>query len=94
MLFKTYGGAVCGVDAAIITIEVNMIQGASFFLVGLPDNAIKESQFRIVFNPDIDILNCHKFTLKCEFEIIFPNIYNCWLILTSNESAGMLELKH
>ena len=47
MLFKTYGGAVYGVHAAIITIEVNMIQGASFFLVGLPDNAIKESQFRI-----------------------------------------------
>ncbi len=47
MLVKTYGGAVYGVSAAIITIEVNMIQGASFFLVGLPDNAIKESQFRI-----------------------------------------------
>lgn len=47
MLFKTYGGAVYGVNAAIITIEVNMIQGANFFLVGLPDNAIKESQFRI-----------------------------------------------
>ncbi|MBN1159559.1 MAG: YifB family Mg chelatase-like AAA ATPase [Bacteroidales bacterium] len=47
MLFKTYGGAVYGVNAAIITMEVNMIQGASFFLVGLPDNAIKESQFRI-----------------------------------------------
>ena len=47
MLVKTFGGAVYGVNAAIITIEVNIIQGASFYLVGLPDNAIKESQFRI-----------------------------------------------
>ncbi len=47
MLVKTYGGAVYGVNAAIITIEVNIIQGASFFIVGLPDNAVKESQFRI-----------------------------------------------
>lgn len=36
-----------GVNAAIITIEVNIIQGASFYLVGLPDSAVKESQFRI-----------------------------------------------
>lgn len=47
MLIKTYGGAVYGVNAAVITIEVNIIQGASFYLVGLPDNAVKESQFRI-----------------------------------------------
>jgi magnesium chelatase family protein len=47
MLIKTFGGAVHGVNAAIITIEVNIIQGASFYLVGLPDSAVKESQFRI-----------------------------------------------
>jgi magnesium chelatase family protein len=47
MLIKTFGGAVYGVNAAIITIEVNIIQGASFYMVGLPDNAVKESQFRI-----------------------------------------------
>jgi magnesium chelatase family protein len=47
MLIKTFGGAVHGVSAAIITIEVNIIQGASFYLVGLPDSAVKESQFRI-----------------------------------------------
>ena len=47
MLIKTYGGAVYGVNAAIITIEVNIIQGASFYMVGLPDSAVKESQFRI-----------------------------------------------
>ncbi len=47
MLVKTFGGAVYGIGAAIITIEVNIIQGASFYLVGLPDSAVKESQFRI-----------------------------------------------
>jgi magnesium chelatase family protein len=47
MLVKTFGGAVYGVNAAVITVEVNIIQGASFYLVGLPDSAVKESQFRI-----------------------------------------------
>ncbi len=47
MLVKTYGSAVFGIDAEIITIEVNTSQGSSFFLVGLPDNAVKESQQRI-----------------------------------------------
>lgn len=47
MLVKSYGGAVFGINAAIITLEVNIIQGASFYMVGLPDNAVKESQFRI-----------------------------------------------
>lgn len=47
MLVKTYGSAVYGVDAITITIEVSVAQGISFFLVGLPDNAVKESQQRI-----------------------------------------------
>jgi magnesium chelatase family protein len=47
MLIKTYGSAVFGVNAAIITIEVNIINGINFFIVGLPDNAVKESQQRI-----------------------------------------------
>lgn len=47
MVVKTFGGAVMGVDAVIITTEVNVIGGIKFFLVGLPDNAIKESQQRI-----------------------------------------------
>lgn len=47
MLVKTYGSAVFGIDAEIITIEVNVSQGSKFFLVGLPDNAVKESQQRI-----------------------------------------------
>ena len=47
MLAKTYGGAVYGVDANLITIEVNVGQGTKFFMVGLPDNAVKESQQRV-----------------------------------------------
>lgn len=47
MLIKTYGSAVQGVDATTITIEVNIASGVGFFLVGLPDSAVKESQQRI-----------------------------------------------
>ncbi|MFM1876188.1 MAG: hypothetical protein RL266_1925 [Bacteroidota bacterium] len=48
MLTKTYGSAVYGVDAHIITVESNIAgQGVNFFMVGLPDNAVKESQLRI-----------------------------------------------
>jgi len=47
MLAKLYSSAVFGVDAATITIEVNVGQGLKFFVVGLPDNAVKESQHRI-----------------------------------------------
>ena len=47
MLVKTYSSAVFGIDAYTITIEVNSAQGINFFLVGLPDNAVKESQQRI-----------------------------------------------
>ena len=47
MLTKTYGSAVQGVNAYTITIEVVVSQGTNFYVVGLPDNAIKESQQRI-----------------------------------------------
>ncbi len=47
MLVKTFGSAVTGVDATTITIEVNIDKGIKFFLVGLPDSAVKESQQRI-----------------------------------------------
>lgn len=47
MLVKTFAAAVHGVDATTITIEVNVLMGIKFFLVGLPDSAVKESQQRI-----------------------------------------------
>ena len=47
MLIKTFASAVHGIDATTITIEVDISQGIKFFLVGLPDSAVKESQQRI-----------------------------------------------
>ncbi len=47
MLVKTYGGAVQGVDAKLITIEVSVSKGKDFHLVGLPDKAIQEAKIRI-----------------------------------------------
>lgn len=47
MLVKTFGCAVYGIEAIPITIETNLGKGINFFLVGLPDSAIKESHQRI-----------------------------------------------
>lgn len=48
MLVKLFAAAVQGVDATIVTIEVNSSRGIKFFLVGLPDSAVKESHERII----------------------------------------------
>ena len=48
MLIKCYGAAPQGIDAAIVTIEVHAVPGFEFTLVGLPDNAVKESHERIL----------------------------------------------
>lgn len=47
MLTKVYGSSVFGVEATTVTVEVNVDKGIGYHLVGLPDNAIKESNFRI-----------------------------------------------
>lgn len=47
MLVKTFGCALFGIDAITVTIEVNIDKGINFYLVGLPDSAVKESQQRI-----------------------------------------------
>ena len=47
MLTKIFGSAVFGVEATTITVEVNVDKGIGYHLVGLPDNAIKESNYRI-----------------------------------------------
>ena len=43
MLVKTKGAAIVGMDAITITVEVNVSMGQGYSIVGLPDNAIKES---------------------------------------------------
>jgi len=47
MLIKVFGSAVFGVEATTITVEVNIDKGVGYHLVGLPDNAVKESSYRI-----------------------------------------------
>ena len=47
MLTKIFGSAVFGVEATTVTVEVNVDKGIGYHLVGLPDNAIKESNYRI-----------------------------------------------
>jgi magnesium chelatase family protein len=47
MLVKTYGSAVFGIDATTITVEVSVSSGMKYYMVGLPDNAVKESWQRI-----------------------------------------------
>ncbi len=44
---KTYGSAVFGIEAITITVEVNITGGLKYFVVGLPDNAVKESMMRV-----------------------------------------------
>lgn len=64
MLTKVLAAALQGIDATLITIEVNSQKGCSFSLVGLPDSAVRESQQRVfaAFNvlgitfPNTDIL--------------------------------------
>ncbi len=47
MLVKSYGAAVHGIDAIIVTIEVSVARGIGFCIVGLPDTAVKESYERV-----------------------------------------------
>ncbi|MBI1306513.1 MAG: YifB family Mg chelatase-like AAA ATPase [Bacteroidetes bacterium] len=47
MLNKVYGSALLGIDATLITVEVHLGQGNKYYTVGLPDNAVKESQYRV-----------------------------------------------
>ncbi len=50
MLVKVFGSAVYGVEAITITIEVDIVVGGTtgYFIVGLPDNAVKESTERVL----------------------------------------------
>lgn len=48
MLVKTFAAAVQGISAIPVTIEVNCTKGIQFFLVGLPDVAVRESHERII----------------------------------------------
>jgi magnesium chelatase family protein len=47
MLVRIFGSAVYGVEAITITIEVNVMDGSKYYIVGLPDSAVKESLQRV-----------------------------------------------
>lgn len=47
MLVKVFGSAVFGINATVVTAEVNVTKGMKFYLVGLPDSAVKESYHRM-----------------------------------------------
>ena len=48
MLVKTYGAAVHGIDALVVTIEAVAEAGVQFSLVGMADTAVKESYQRVL----------------------------------------------
>jgi len=48
LLAKSFGCALQGVDASLVTIEVTLNEGHKFYTVGLPDSAVKESQHRVL----------------------------------------------
>ena len=60
MLVKSFGGAVQGVDATLITVEVSVSKGTDFYLVGLPDKAVQEAKIRI----DTALRNTNYYTPK------------------------------
>src|SRR5690606_34371244 len=43
MLVKTYASSVYGIESTIVTVEVKVATGTKYYIVGLPDSAIKES---------------------------------------------------
>lgn len=61
MLVKSYAAAVQGISATIITIEVSCSRGIQFYLVGLPDVAVRESHERIISALEV---NGYKFPSK------------------------------
>lgn len=47
MFVKSFGSAIVGIEAIPIAVEVNITAGIGMYMVGLPDNAVRESQERI-----------------------------------------------
>ena len=48
MFVKCYAGAIVGIRAVLVTVEVNVAGGGiGLYIVGLPDNSVKESEQRI-----------------------------------------------
>lgn len=48
MLNKSYCATCIGVDAVVVTVEVDLSTGIGIHLVGLPDSAVRESLLRVI----------------------------------------------
>lgn len=79
MLVKIFSGAVNGIEATTITLEVNILSGAKFCIVGLPDNAVKESQQRIVL-PYVKLVAVFR----------GKGSLSTWLLLMSKKKAPLM----
>ena len=66
MYIKCYSSAIIGIDAITIIVEVDTSQGFKYYIVGLPDDAIKESQKRVeaAFNNNSYIMPHNKITVN------------------------------
>ncbi len=71
MLVKCYASAVQGIGATTVTVEVDISPGINFFLVGLPDSAVKESQRRIE-----SALKASGFKIKKKRVVILQSLVN------------------
>ena len=90
MIVKTFGSCVVGIDAIPITIEVSVEQGISFYLVGLPDSAVKESQQRIA-----TALSCYGFRIPGKKIIInriaVKNVFANYEMANGTNNIEMLQ---
>lgn len=100
MLARCYSGAVCGVDARTVEIEVFSHQGtSSFAIVGLPDQAVREAKDRVS-----TALRNSGFDTKCEYEVtvnLAPAdvrkegpIYDLPMAVCLVRATGRLENEH
>jgi hypothetical protein len=91
MLTRIFGSAVFGIDAQQITIEVHIHPGVGYHLVGLPDNAVKESNYRIA----VAVLECglmlHAKRIKINIAVL---LYVSGSLLHESDKPNALPICH
>ena len=84
MLIRTFGCAVYGIEAIPITVETHIGRGINFYMVGLPDSAVKESHQRIksaFTNANYFIYCLHTNNIQS-----FDNSYLIFILIRQNKS--------
>jgi hypothetical protein len=95
MLVRTFASAVTGIDAVTVTIEVNESRGVQFFLVGLPDSAVRGSHQRIE-SSEVHFPSRVKFLSDITdyfFSMSFPDLNLLSWGSCGNKSCLLLNLK-